>query len=131
MKTRDLCVHLGYEIKPRGHCERCVKFNIDSFTHTLYEGDQGLLCEFHAMQHFTFHDWEDSSLTPKQLKQLKKLLSKAGTFYHPDNLRLAEVGNEVQEALYLYRENKGCCGFYDKVLTLDGVDFKVGFNYGH
>lgn len=52
-------------------------------------------------------------------------------YEYSDNHRIAECGNVEQELLYEKARKKGCCGFYDEIMEVDGRHFKVGFNYGH
>lgn len=54
-----------------------------------------------------------------------------GEYDHADNLRAAAVGNAEQEAEYEARKATGCCGYYDDTAVIDGVEYRVGFNYGH
>jgi hypothetical protein len=50
---------------------------------------------------------------------------------YTDNFRIAEQGNLEQELLYKQAQKKGCCGFYDEIIEVEGRQFLVGFNYGH
>lgn len=54
-----------------------------------------------------------------------------GEYDYDDNYRYARVGNKKEEAAYEVAASKGCCGFYDKTITVDDVEIMVGFNYGH
>jgi hypothetical protein len=50
-----------------------------------------------------------------------------------DNERVAELGNEEDEARYEQAIANGCCGFTDVIVThrATGRRFRFGFNYGH
>jgi len=48
-----------------------------------------------------------------------------------DNYRHATAGNAEQEAAYREAQNDGCCGFFDRVVLVAGVETWVGCNYGH
>lgn len=48
-----------------------------------------------------------------------------------DNPRIARIGDENQEKEYKRQQKRGCCGFYDETITIDGLDYYFGFNYGH
>jgi hypothetical protein len=48
-----------------------------------------------------------------------------------DNHRHAVVGNAEQEAAYERDLQDGCCGFFDRVVLIAGVETKIGCNYGH
>jgi hypothetical protein len=66
----------------------------------------------------------------KLLAEFNKVLQNP-EYCYDDNHRYAEVGNVQQEAWYKKFRKKGCCGFYDDVVTIEGRKFKIGFNYGH
>ena len=50
---------------------------------------------------------------------------------YPDNHRFARVGDFHQEAFYRHRYEGGCCGELDVVVDVEGVKYRMGFNYGH
>jgi hypothetical protein len=52
-------------------------------------------------------------------------------YCYADNFRVAIVGNKDLEEQYKLLRAEGCCGFYDKIHEIDGVKYKIGFNYGH
>lgn len=54
-------------------------------------------------------------------------------FEYADNIRIAEVKNEVEVAAYLEKKERGCCGEHDFVYydVQTGRSFMVGFNFGH
>lgn len=55
-----------------------------------------------------------------------------GDYEYADNFRIATVGNAEEEAAYEEVQAGGCCGYFDTVMeTLDGKEFRWGFNYGH
>lgn len=47
-----------------------------------------------------------------------------------DNFRISN-GTPFDELVYFATKDTGCCGYYDGELEVDGVGYKVGFNYGH
>ena len=50
---------------------------------------------------------------------------------YSDNPRIAIVGNTKQEAAYDEIQQHGCCGSTDIIETIDGINYMIGFNYGH
>lgn len=52
-------------------------------------------------------------------------------FDYNDNYRVARVGNAAEEAIYETARDAGCCGSNNRVIELEGVKIKFGFNYGH
>ena len=51
--------------------------------------------------------------------------------YNIDNFRFAAKDNAEEVAAYEQAKNKGCCGFFDDEIDVDGKTFLFGFNYGH
>lgn len=52
-------------------------------------------------------------------------------YEYMDNYRAALVGDQKAEAEYNKIRDQGCCGSYDEVVTIDGQEWRIGFNYGH
>lgn len=48
-----------------------------------------------------------------------------------DNYRLAFEGDDEAEGNYLAAQNNGCCGYFDRLVKIDGKLAKIGCNYGH
>lgn len=48
-----------------------------------------------------------------------------------DNFRACLVGDAVGEKEFQEMADSGCCGSFEKTIELDGLQYKVGFNYGH
>jgi hypothetical protein len=48
-----------------------------------------------------------------------------------DNFRVARVGDRQRLHHYMKQKNNGCCGSVDVIITIEGVNYHVGFNYGH
>jgi len=48
-----------------------------------------------------------------------------------DNERVCQIGILHEEADYKKRYINGCCGFTDWKVEIDGIKYKLGFNYGH
>ena len=48
-----------------------------------------------------------------------------------DNHRVGLVGDQYDEALYQSSVDSGCCGYYDKVVSIGGELWRIGCNYGH
>lgn len=52
-------------------------------------------------------------------------------YYYIDNIRIARVDSKEQMASYTRLVSEGCCGYFDEIVNVDNVRYKVGFNYGH
>lgn len=52
-------------------------------------------------------------------------------YEYADNFRFAKVGDIYQEFFYEEDLNSGCCGYYDRIIEHKGIQYKIGFNYGH
>jgi hypothetical protein len=48
-----------------------------------------------------------------------------------DNFRAAKVGDVESEEAYEEAASHGCCGRFDYVTTVDGVEYMIGCHYGH
>jgi len=51
--------------------------------------------------------------------------------YNVDNWRTAKIGDVQATFEYNEARAKGCCGSADFIVNIDGVGYKIGFNYGH
>lgn len=57
-------------------------------------------------------------------------------YENADNLRLARIEDSAEVAIYKDQFARGCCGFFDTLVMVQGDDRRVhgaliGFNYGH
>lgn len=50
---------------------------------------------------------------------------------YADNFRLAIEGNQYLMNAYKRQAAKGCCGFLDQCVVIDGIKFYYGCNFGH
>lgn len=50
-----------------------------------------------------------------------------------DNLRWCLVGDQESEGAYEDAKDRGCCGAHDEEWTdlATGLEYRIGFNYGH
>lgn len=48
-----------------------------------------------------------------------------------DNVRFAFVHDTDAMLAYTSKQANGCCGFYDRVIQVQGMDALIGCNYGH
>ena len=89
--------------------------------------------------HRSFSDTEDNMnhycaingfvpFPPKVINRIAELMDEEE---FSDNERIAIVGDAAQELVYDKILAKGCCGFADVIEIIDGVEYKIGFNYGH
>lgn len=53
------------------------------------------------------------------------------SYEYSDNFRFAKADDKQAILLYKLLKNKGCCGFYDEIIELEGEKYFIGFNYGH
>lgn len=76
--------------------------------------------------------YEDKEERKKIFEIIKKIIEDSNNYYEcVDNYRYARIGDKYQEHLYQVAEERGCCGFYDKEIEVEGIKYKIGFNYGH
>lgn len=54
-----------------------------------------------------------------------------GDYEYADNYRYYRIsdGEGIQE--FEYAEQQGCCGSHSEQVTVNGVEYMIGFNYGH
>jgi len=50
---------------------------------------------------------------------------------YTDNIRFAFLDDEIAMREYQDAYDRGCCGYFDKVVDVAGRQAKVGCNYGH
>lgn len=62
-------------------------------------------------------------------KAKQKLNNIAKQYDCVDNKRIVKDGECKQE--YYQQQIKGCCGYFDKEIVIDGIVYLIGFNYGH
>jgi len=67
---------------------------------------------------------------PKAYEELQYQIARNDLEY-ADNLRVAVVGDHDQMDYYEDKRARGCCGSFDIRVTIDGVKFDIGCNYGH
>lgn len=48
-----------------------------------------------------------------------------------DNRRMAKADDAWQRIEFDEAAYRGCCGTFERIVNVDGVDFLVGCNYGH
>jgi hypothetical protein len=63
-------------------------------------------------------------------KIFAQIMTERDTEYE-DNWRFCRIGNSEEEKEYNRIQGMGCCGFVDVIVEVDGVKWKIGFNYGH
>lgn len=69
---------------------------------------------------------------PEMVRKINDIICDPKKDYdYSDNERIARTDNPLEMAVYEYQFKNGCCGYYDKTVTLNGVEYKIGFNYGH
>lgn len=72
----------------------------------------------------------DKKETNKIYNIINKIIAE-NNFECADNFRYYKQGNKLQEYFYNNSLKNGCCGFYDKNIVLNNINYKIGFNYGH
>lgn len=76
--------------------------------------------------------YSDKNESKKIYNIINKIIEESNNYYEfADNFRFAQVGNKYQELIYQQLEQQGCCGYYDRIIDVDGIEYKIGFNYGH
>lgn len=50
---------------------------------------------------------------------------------YADNFRWYRKDNSENLDEFKERERNGCCGFYTGEVTIDGIEYVIGCNYGH
>lgn len=50
---------------------------------------------------------------------------------YADNYRIAKRDDSWQRAAYDEAASFGCCGSFNTIVTVGGVEWMVGCNYGH
>lgn len=63
---------------------------------------------------------------PKVVAKLRDLIEENGLDY-ADNLRIAKADDSWDRVDYDAAASRGCCGTFEKVVTIDGIDF-IGLN---
>ena len=48
-----------------------------------------------------------------------------------DNMRVARSNNPLEMFGYRQKAAQGCCGVFESHVTIDGIEFTIGCNYGH
>lgn len=66
----------------------------------------------------------------KALRVLQQHIEEKDLEY-ADNYRICKVGDVDDEYRYMDAKHKGCCGFYDTEIEIDGEQWMIGCNYGH
>lgn len=54
-----------------------------------------------------------------------------GPMEYVDNHRVALLSSTEDNAAYNKQKDQGCCGSMDRIIIVDGVNWRVGCNYGH
>lgn len=67
---------------------------------------------------------------PKVVDELRYHIS-AHDLECADNWRIAKRDDSWQRVTYDEAISFGCCGTFDTVVVVDGVEWLVGCNYGH
>ena len=76
-----------------------------------------------------FHPLDQNTI--KFLKnEFKKLLKEESDGYN-DNYRWARCADEFEMRRFSHWASRGCCGFARAIVELKGVEFLIGFNFGH
>lgn len=61
----------------------------------------------------------------------KYLMEELKGVMHYSNIRVARFDSPSQTRRYKRTKRMGCCGFVDRIVMLDGVKYRIGWNYGH
>lgn len=69
-------------------------------------------------------------MNKKALETLRQLIQENSLEY-ADNFRVCKVGDPEGEQAYMDKQQNGCCGSFDREVTIDGEAWMVGCNHGH
>lgn len=73
----------------------------------------------------------EAAVAASSIRRNAQSIIKSERLDYVDNYRYAEKGNLEQEKKYRELKSKGCCGFYDTEMEVNGKTYLVGWNYGH
>lgn len=67
------------------------------------------------------------------IEDTKKIIQYLDSLKLPckDNYRAANIKKSSQMRRYMRDRKTGCCGFLDEIITVSGIKYAVGCNYGH
>lgn len=106
--------------------EKCVKLLLKSACVGLECIEQEFMCQlgFNPVDPVAINLIQKLCLYCEQEKN-------QGGYDYIDNYRVAISGNQEQETRYKEIKSNGCCGFYDNKIMIEGIEFLIGWNYGH
>jgi hypothetical protein len=68
---------------------------------------------------------------PDEIRDAISEIVEKGEYDFADNYRWYRVDTLEGFADFQEAESHGCCGSHCETVTIDGVAYMVGFNYGH
>lgn len=109
----------------------CKKFEVENFEENdllMLKSilEHGLKRSYQeAVNDYFYKKYKDSEIWKKLLE-----ITENENFEFADNFRISD-GSPIDEIVYYLVQFYGCCGFYDEKITIDEIEYKIGFNYGH
>jgi hypothetical protein len=66
------------------------------------------------------------------MEEIRSIINKDPHYYEfADNYRVARVNDPFEMLIFEHIQRTGCCGSLNFDIELEGVRYKVGFNFGH
>jgi hypothetical protein len=69
-------------------------------------------------------------LTPEIIDAINEIVER-GDYEYADNYRCYRIHDLHGLGAFEEAEANGCCGSHDEQVTVNGVEYMIGFNYGH
>jgi hypothetical protein len=90
------------------------------------------IMDYARKHNLTDYTADESGMTGFQ-KTLNALFYEIGRndLEYADNLRIARRDDQRQFESYLKKQKEGCCGSFDTCVSIDGIEWLIGCNYGH
>lgn len=69
-------------------------------------------------------------IPPEILDKIREIVDR-GDYEYADNYRYYRIHDLQGLSAFEDAEAQGCCGSHCEEVTVDGVEYMIGFNYGH
>lgn len=109
----------------------CKNFSVDMFSkeeleHLKHVIEKGANRNFQeAVNNYFETKYENTDVWNTVIQ-----ITEEDDYEYADNFRISD-GSSIDTIIYKTAKIYGCCGFYDKHLSINNKDYKIGFNYGH
>jgi hypothetical protein len=68
---------------------------------------------------------------PQEIIEAINEVVEKGDYEYADNYRFYRIHDLQGLSDFQRAEDRGCCGSHDEQVTVNGVEYMIGFNYGH